>query len=250
MGQSGHPIRKIIRNNKMPVVLICLGVAAVILIAGLYFAGKHRLTVADVRYAYRGEVTESGDETWTMTYSQTARATTLRKQSGAVLCDMTDDGILLYQAEDGSVILPNRYVLQYANDREGTYRVELFATVTAAEDGVLIEDGYRSTEVSGGVLYNGRDTYLFLEDVTLTVDGEEYDLPKLTGVRALYGDGIDICTPDGDAVFLETDTTSVATTELSAGCVIYLLSDRAELSGGGSELMNSPSFSWQRISGQ
>ena len=89
----------------------------------------------------------------------------------------------------------------------------------------------------GGIIYDGKDTYLFLEPVKLTVDGEVTDLPALSMIHATYGNAIEIY-PYGyepSEVALYTDSDVKVT--FSEGRTLMPLTDRVLLENQGWQLM-------------
>ena len=103
--------------------------------------------------------------------------------------------------------------------------------------GYRIKDGSTSVVVPGGIIYDGKDIYLFLEPVKLTVDGEVTDLPALSMIHATYGNAIEIY-PYGyepSEVALYTDSDVKVT--FSEGRTLMPLTDRVLLENQGWQLM-------------
>ncbi len=128
---------------------------------------------------------------------------------------MISDGTPLANYLDASLILPNSMGLMRPFHEDSLKRVNYFATLKKSGDMIEITQNDFTTEVGEGFLYDGKGTYIFLEDMTLTIGTGKYQANALTYARVFYRDTIeiyDITTDDYQYI----DITNADTTALSA----------------------------------
>ena len=217
---------------------IAAGIAAVamaVVISGvfLFLRSGRQMSVKDAYYIQDGEMVSS-EGRWRLIFDKN-KGTTLKGHG--VRKNLTDDGTVVYYKLENKVLLPQTDCLQFAAE-DKIYRLEYFSTVELVEGGgYRIKDGSTSVVVPGGIIYDGKDTYLFLEPVKLTVDGEVTDLPALSMIHATYGNAIEIY-PYGyepSEVALYTDSDVKVT--FSEGRTLMPLTDRVLLENQGWQLM-------------
>ncbi len=212
---------------------ICLVVALVA--AALFFYQNHKITVSGMWYAADEEIVYSNGAEWTLSRSTEEKKTLLLLDEEV---DLT--GLVLYSEAANSLLLPNAYKLQYSSQEEEK-TLRFFTTIEETDEGICIADGRRrKITVQSGVLFDGKDTYIFLEETTLSVDEETYTLPALTTVRAAYADALTIITYTGEEACILATPLSEATVPLSCGVTLYVFSDRVEYADGTTALMESP----------
>ena len=205
---------------------IAAGIAAVamaVVISGvfLFLRSGRQMSVKDAYYIQDGEMVSS-EGSWRLTFDKN-KGTTLKGHG--VRKNLTDDGAVIYYKLENKVLLPQTDCLQFAAE-DKIYRLEYFSTVELVEGGgYRIKDGSTSVVVPGGIIYDGKDTYLFLEPVELTVDEETIKLPALSMIHATYGNAIEIYT-DSDVKVSFSD-----------GRTLMPLTDRVLLENQGWQLM-------------
>lgn len=139
-------------------------------------------------YIQDGEMVSS-EGSWRLTFDKN-KGTTLKGHG--VRKNLTDDGTVIYYKLENKVLLPQTDCLQFAAE-DKIYRLEYFSTVELVEGGgYRIKDGSTSVVVPDGIIYDGKDTYLFLEPVELTVDEETIKLPALSMIHAEFANLIEI----------------------------------------------------------
>ena len=198
----------------------------------LFLGSGRRMRVEHAYYVEVGKLVES-QGSWSLAY---------REDRGTVLSgsgekkNMTEDGTVLYLKEEDKVLLPQPYVLQFAADNY-IYRMEYFSTAQKTEEGILLRDGADSVLAPGGILYDGKDTYVFLEDVRLTVDGESRELPALSSIHAVYANRLEICSYPGGAEEIPLYVDSQVEISFSEGRLLMPLTDRVLLANQSWQLM-------------
>lgn len=105
----------------------------------------------------------------------------LKNREGSHLLDSTP----LYTGL-ASAVIPCDYV--WNDISTGTlYRLGYFGEIKQENNSIILRDGSRVREQARGFLYDGVDTYIFLEHVTVTAGEETVELPALSYVVSRYG---------------------------------------------------------------
>lgn len=92
---------------------------------------------------------------------------------------------ILYQGEMKITIPCN---MMYSNPAYAgnAYRINYFTTLTYKNDLIFMENENKKAEVFGGYLYDGNNTYIFLENVTLHIGSQAIVLGPLSYARVNY----------------------------------------------------------------
>lgn len=129
--------------------------------------------------------------------------------------EVYSDGTPIVNDEEAQLILPVSMGLMRPFHEDSLKRVNYFATLTKAGDVIEINQNDFITEVDEGFLYDGNGTYIFLEDMTLTIGSSTYYAHAMTYARVFYKDTIEIYNmTTGDYQYI--DITNAETTALSA----------------------------------
>ena len=102
------------------------------------------------------------------------------------------DGTPIVNEEDAQLILPVSMGLMRPFHEESLKRVNFFATLKKAGKITEINQNGVVTNVGEGFLYDGTGTYIFLEDMTLTIGSSTYYAHALTYAKVFYKDAIEI----------------------------------------------------------
>lgn len=97
---------------------------------------------------------------------------------------------LLYNT-GGKLTLVNDMLLMVPSESMDVKRVLTFSTVSMAGGRVNIDKNDARAQSYGGIMYDGVDTYIFLEDVKLEIGTEEYDLAPLSYAVVSYNDRVE-----------------------------------------------------------
>ena len=227
---------------------IAAGIAAVamaVVISGvfLFLRSGRQMSVKDAYYIQDGEMVSS-EGRWRLTFDKN-KGTTLKGHG--VRKNLTDDGTVVYYKLENKVLLPQTDCLQFAAE-DKIYRLEYFSTVELVEGGgYRIKDGSTSVVVPGGIIYDGKDTYLFLEPVTLTIDGEERKLPALSMIHAVFANRMDLYPYGSDPEAIPLYVDSDAEVSFSEGRTLMPLTDRVLMENQSWQLMSTSYKILQRI---
>ena len=102
------------------------------------------------------------------------------------------DGTPIVNEDDAQLILPVSMGLMRPFHEESLKRVNYFATLKKSGKITEINQNGVVTKVEEGFLYDGTGTYIFLEDMTLTVGSSTYYAHALTYAKVFYKDAIEI----------------------------------------------------------
>ena len=155
-------------------------VAALVIVLALQFRKRvDTVSVADGAYQYFGEQKLSYSGKTTIHYED--GQATLKDSSGEHVLDHKP----LY-TNDQELILPVAYA-GYDISSGRIYRLEHFSTVTMEGNQIVLKDGDKKKEGAGGFIYDGQNTYLFLERAEVTIGEQTVNLPAMSYVVSQYG---------------------------------------------------------------
>lgn len=114
----------------------------------------------------------------------------IHREEGVVLQDnkaqdMLSSTPLVYENQKRLVLTTNNMLMQPKVDNK-VYRLNEFTEVTEAEGRIIFEKSGKSAQVLSGFLYDGSDTYIFLEEVTLYIGTKQVNLLPLSYVTVNY----------------------------------------------------------------
>lgn len=113
---------------------------------------------------------------------------------------------------DHKVILPVSMGLMRPFNENQLKRVNYFATVTKKGSMLEINNNGVIVNVSEGFLYDGEGTYIFLEDVVVTVGAVKYNISSLSYVKEIYGQCIEIYDLTNEVYkYITTDVDAIVT---------------------------------------
>ena len=163
--------------------LLSLGImAAVLVIAALVLLFKRNMdsvVLPEGAYNYFGDV--KVEYTGKCRIQYTDKEVTIRDENGK----STLNSKPLYQP-DGTALLPFDYAW-YPNADNQFFRLAHFSTMAIENNSVVLQDGSLKAESANGYLYDGVDTYVFLENTELRWDGGSAEIPALSYAVARYG---------------------------------------------------------------
>lgn len=106
--------------------------------------------------------------------------------------------------EDSGELLLQRSMIWTQTGEDRIKRLDYFGRVGLEEDGAVLSRGQAEARGADGFLYDGEDTYIFLEPVELSWNGERsMTLEPLTVVQVGYRQYIHIYGPGMEPIFEE-----------------------------------------------
>lgn len=174
--------KELFEGKNRPLLFSAALMAAAAAAVALVFLFQRNVDTAVINggaYNYFGEQRVEFEGTCRLTYKD--GVCTLKDDNGTHVLDSKP----LYQS-DGSFMIPQTYTW---NDMESgaIWRFEHFGEARLEGQGVTLTDGGRQRENAGGFLFDGNDTYIFLESAELQAGGESVRLPALSYAVARYG---------------------------------------------------------------
>lgn len=90
------------------------------------------------------------------------------------------------------IILPVSMGFMRPFHEEPLKRVNYFATITKSGSEIEINNSGAIVKSTEGFLYDGKGTYIFLEDVEVAVGNVSYNLSAMSYVKEIYGQSVEI----------------------------------------------------------
>ena len=188
-------------------------------------AGSYTVKGTAYRY-YAGQQTQLADGA---VLTREADGVT-RVQEGALDAQMTS---LPVYYEDRQVVLLPQPMIYYAAGDAMAVRVDCFTELEYRDNGAVtaVADG-READLSRGFLYDGEDTYLFLEPMTLSFNGYRIELGAMSYVSASYQNDVMVYNRADGTMMLETPSGMVTAAAVSGDYTVSLLDDSMTLYDG------------------
>lgn len=102
------------------------------------------------------------------------------------------DGTPLVNTNEAQLILPVSMGLMRPFHEDSLKRVNYFSTLNKVGNVTEINQNGVITNVEEGFLYDGKGTYIFLEDMTLTIGTSTYFAHSMSYAKVFYRDAIEI----------------------------------------------------------
>lgn len=119
----------------------------------------------------------------------------VRDDTGTVIEDadkVASDGAPLIYKTESKLILPVSMGYMRPFNENSLKRVNYFATLTKKGNIIEINNNGNIVESDEGFMYDGSGTYLFIEDVVVTIGDVSYNLNSLSYVKEVYGQSVEI----------------------------------------------------------
>ena len=157
------------------------------------------LLVAIVWYSSTQKKWESGFETYRyimgvkVEYSPDMKL--VHNEEGTMIDDADSsysDGTPLVNTNEAQLILPVSMGLMRPFHEDSLKRVNYFSTLNKVGNVTEINQNGVITNVEEGFLYDGKGTYIFLEDMTLTIGTSTYFAHSMSYAKVFYRNTIEI----------------------------------------------------------
>lgn len=146
----------------------------------------------------------------------------------------------IYNTNETSVVVPVD-MTYYAPRTNVEARVKYFSKLTMSGSQVYVESDGNRVAVSPGFLYDGKDIYVFLEDVTLSFNGYTMELSAFSYVEAVYSANIMVFDYGTKEYLTDTAWGDVVVTAGGGDYSVYLLGDYLMMGDTKILLFNDPS---------
>lgn len=199
--------------------------AALLMVQFAQMAGSYTINGTAYRY-YAGQQTPLADGT---RLSRNAEGVTEMKGSQL---EGEMSSLPVYYEDRQTVVLPQPMVY-YASGSVTAVRAECFTELDYLDNGtVTAVSGGRETSLTRGFMYDGQDTYLFLEPVTLEFNGYRLELGAMSYVTADYQNDVMVYNRADGTMTMEPPTGAVTAKAVSGDYTVSLLEDSLTLQDG------------------
>ncbi len=211
-----------------------LALAAVAGAALFYIGNKDSITLKEtVLVSSMGDNQEYFGKT-RLRYQEKTGQAVLENQGRTLLLN----GAPVYRMESGGLVLSTKMLyLNYTTDMIG--RVNHFAQVSEAEGiASIVSGGRKEHQFNGGCLYDGDDTYIFLEPVTVTWGEERLRLSPLSYIAVFNRQGFYYYSAeDRQAAYVSSEEETVQAAAENGDYTLDLSNDIADMEDGRSFLL-------------
>lgn len=114
----------------------------------------------------------------------------------------------LYYAEQPKIFIPIDCTINIPSERKAA-RITKFTEVEDRQGSVFVLAGNGEYAVDEGFLYDGKSTFVFLDDMTVTWNGSAVDMPALSYAVVVYNQRVELYPYGGEPVVEQTGQTSV-----------------------------------------
>ncbi len=180
--------------------VVIVGVAALLLIVlntkkidgGIYFYDT------GVRFEEQGAVIKNDDENGMYLESSGKKETEKLALSSAPL----------YYADRTKIFIPVDCTINIPSQRKAA-RISKFTEFENRQGAVFALAGNAEYGVNEGFLYDGKSTYVFLDDMTVSYNGSAVDMPALSYAIVVYNQRVELYPYGGEPIVAQTGQTSV-----------------------------------------
>lgn len=114
----------------------------------------------------------------------------------------------LYYAGEQKIFLPIDCTINSPSERKAA-KIAKFTELEDRQGAVFAKIGNDELSISEGFLYDGKSTYVFLDDTTVSWSGNAIDMPPLSYAIVVYNQRIELYPYGGEPVVEQTGQTSV-----------------------------------------
>lgn len=159
-------------------------------------------------------------------------------------CAGTENAVYYTDRLAAVLLCPWELVAAPENDEAAGYRVNCFTEIEKSGRNVIVTSGENKNIAAGALLFNGKDTYIVLQNARLITRDLEMDLPPLSYVIVNRGNWLQVRNHDTDEYKIhEIDVTDEVLIELEeSGITVYAESDRMMHDGYEDMLISELSF--------
>lgn len=204
---------------------IFLMLGAAILLVLFFFKKTESTRINGGLYTYFGEV--KLEYTGNSTLERTDEGTTIKNGGEKKQLDSRP----LYREGADEAVLATAYVWLQP-DGPKMCRVEAFSELTYENNGVTIRDGSLSAAGARGFLYDGEDTYIFLEPATVTAGDETIRVPAMSFAVVRYGETMNLYLKGESASRVIQLNGAETTASFEGGASVNLGTDTVYLANG------------------
>lgn len=201
MAKKGMKARK--RGILNPFVLLAIGVGIVVLIVFFVLFVDSRTINQDTYFYETGVKIELADS-----------AKLTRQQDGGMLLEndgktYTMGALPVYYTAEKKVMLPSAMSIMLPN-REKVAKLDYFTEIKSPESGsAMATFSNKDYVIEEGFLYNGKDTYIFIDKVTVQWGEQVIEMAPLSSAVVVYNQRIELYPYGGEPIVEQTGPVDV-----------------------------------------
>jgi hypothetical protein len=221
--------KKIGKGDIKRPVIIMLALAAVSVIVVLFLSRAERITIKEPLYQYVFETADSYPD-----------GVSMKKNEDSLIID---NGIQQYDSNSYPFYYEDKDALILTNDflymgRNGSYggKVPYFTVIEETGDGYTLSSP-KGTTLYGGMLHDGKDVFIFLEDTTVSYNGKTKEIRGLSYIVCFQGESVLIYNYGEEEAIYEELGSDGAVATMENGVRVDLVSDVYYLPNGTKHLL-------------
>lgn len=103
-----------------------------------------------------------------------------------------DSTPIYYKDIENKAIFPENMALVMPNANGQMYKINRFTNIYLKDNSIYAEYRNNTKELADAFIYDGADLYFFIENATLTIDEQTYEITPLSYVISTYQDSVEI----------------------------------------------------------
>lgn len=128
----------------------------------------------------------------TIEFNRKNNEATSIKTEGNDFSYQVDSTPLYYENEKGKCLFPQEVAFCYPIQNGRIAKIPSFSTASVQGTQGYVTINNSTHQVQNGFIYDGKDLYFFVEDVTLIIGNDKYELGPLSYIKARYNDEAEI----------------------------------------------------------
>ena len=179
------------RDLILPIAIMAAMLVGIFVVVSLLDRAE-RMTVEDPLYQF---VFEEADN-----YTE---GITMKREEDAI---MIDNGVQIYESNGVPFYYKEKYAMLLTDDflclgRNGELLGKLpYFTNLEMKDGAFVPDNLKDVALHGGMMHDGKDVYIFLEDTEVSWNGKTQKIGAFSYVSCFQGEEILIYNYGGDVI--------------------------------------------------
>lgn len=189
--------KKKIRNNTIRMIIV-LALIVIVVVVIFFVKGLDTTTTEDHKF-YQYFAGKKVEYTGSLTFTRKEGITELAAKDKKIMLDSTP---VYYGDVEGKAMFPEDMAIIYPKQNGLMNKVNHFSSVIKEGESTYLElNTTTSTNkklVENALLYDGSDLYFFLENTTITVNGQDYEVTPLSYVTVRYRENVEIYNKEKD----------------------------------------------------
>lgn len=226
--------KEFVRGNKKSLLIILVLIFGILIVtfAAIWFVSN------DNKYEFEGTITQyyMGQRYSVEEESYLSRGlentTSFVNSTG----ESQVTSLVYYREGDDTIILPHDMV--YYDPRNSFLgKIDALSEIIVSETGIIAENGNKEYDINRGFLYDGDNYYVFLEPVTVKLNGYSVELSAMSYIEASFQNYVVVFDYESKESIVETTGTEILVTLSSEDYTLSLINDLLEDHQGNKSLL-------------